>query len=697
MYICAKTTKNMKNTSAIFGTRLILNVRCAIAMIIFYFTGFTAQAQTTGLPVIRIETQDNASIDSKVDWTNITSFELTDPTNPENNILRENLSSRDRIRGRGNSTWHAPKKPYRVRFRENISLFGHSAAENWVLLANWFDATQGIKNAFAFELGARLNVPFTPSYHPVDLYLNGTYQGTYMLTQHRQIAPNGVTPGPGRVEIDPNNGWLVEMDFRWDEEDEDPKFRTRNFDLPLVMKNSDFPLADYTNQDATNFIVRDWNNFCDLMASGSFPENGYRDLIDMQSIINMFIVQVLTNNHDFNHPGSNFWHKNINGKIAAGPLWDFDLSFGAWHEGMNGTLQDLYYTNPTHNIWARREQAPNVRPNPTYPFFARFLDDPVFSAARRKSWNDNKVAIFSMVDFVDEMADKLRVSTTENYKIWRTDEQVDFDYWVNVLRDYVIERINFLDGVYNEGAPTVHIITAPAAICVGYDLALPTMPNVIANEAIVTSRGWQIFRNNVWVAFANPVTNSDTQLRYFATNARGTSYSNVVNIIINTIPATPVSISGPTSVAAGSNQEYSVETVNGATSYEWTLPTDWTLIGSTTGNSINVTVGAIGGSISVRAVNACGESAWTTLPVTINNASVSVVTGDERTIIAYNNIVQINGLKEGEVVSIYNLLGAKIYSRKTSQDPKYITNLMPGVYTVIIEGTNVRQKVVIVK
>ena len=691
----------MKNTSAIFGMRLVLCVRRTITMTIFCFAFLTMQAQvSTGLPVIRIETQNGAPIDSKVDWTNMTSFELTDPANPENNILRENLSSRDRIRGRGNSTWHTPKRPYRVRFRENVSLFGHSAAENWVLLANWFDATQGIRTAVAFELGARLGIPFTPSYHPVDLYLNGVYQGTYMLTQHRQVAPNGVTPGPGRVEIDPNDGWLVEFDFRWDEEDEDPKFRTRRFDLPLVMKNTDFPVGIYTNQDATNFIVRDWNNFADLMwyDNSDFPENGYRDLINMESIINMFIVHVLTNNHDFNHPGSNFWHKGVDGKITAGPLWDFDLSFGAWHEGMNGTLEDLYYTNPNHNMWARQEQAPNVRPLPTYWFFTRFLDDLVFHANWRESWNNNKVAIFSMIDFIDEMANKIRQSAEENYKIWRVDEQVDFDYWVNELKSYITIRINYLDAVYNEGAPTVHLITAPT-VCMGDDLALPALPSVFANDAIITSQGWQMYRNNAWVSFANPVTSSDTQLRYFATNARGTSYSNVVNITINTAPpATPAAISGFVSVRTGSNQLYSVETVSNVTSYEWTLPTGWTSTGSTNGNSINVIVGTVGGDISVRAINTCGESDWTTLAVTINdNASISVVGRDEKTIIAYNNMVQINGLKEGEIVSIYNLLGTKIYSRKASQDPEYITNLIPGIYTVIIEGTNVKQKVLIVK
>jgi len=431
-----------------------------IATILFFtITSFAIKASE--LPVIRINTPNAAAVMHRT-WLEGVTFELTDPNNPEHNMSSSN--SRDAIRGRGNSTWLAGvefgKKPYRFRFRENTSLMGLPAHRNWVLLSNWFDATLGLRTAFAFELGARLGVPYTPSYHFVELYMNGVYQGVYLLTEHRQVCPLGVG-APGRPQVHPEDGWMVEFDFRWDREDEDPKFRTRNFNLPLVIKGSDFREGhDYTNQDDINFVVRDWNELTDLMACTSFPENGYRDLIDMESLVNFFMVQVITNNVDFfvahprdgrTEPGSVFWHKNMDRRIAAGPLWDFDLSFGFFIYNGIRTSQLAntrgWYANNTD----LRILGPRYRAYPTYPFFARFFDDPVFRVAWKESWNNNREAIVSMVDWIDETSAKIRENALKNHQTWeRTSRQlVDFDLWVSRMRAYFLTRIEFLDEVYD--------------------------------------------------------------------------------------------------------------------------------------------------------------------------------------------------------------------------------------------------------
>ena len=173
-------------------------------------------------------------------------------------------------------------------------------------------------------------------------------------------------------------------------------------------------------------------------------------------------------------------------------------------------------------------------------------------------------------------------------------------------------------------APTVGNITSAAlTACAGENLTLPASPTVTGEN--ITAQGWQINRGGSWVAFANPVTTADTQLRYFATNACGTAHSgNTINITVSAAPATPTVISGSASICANSTQSYSVEAVSGAVSYVWTLPAGWS--GSSTTNVINVIAGAEGGTIRVRAVNACGESAEATLYVSITtNVTPSVV------------------------------------------------------------------------
>ena len=65
------------------------------------------------------------------------------------------------IRGRGNSTWGMPKKPYRLKLTDKQSLLGMPSSRDWVLLANYSDKTL-LRNALALDLGAKLGMAWTP-------------------------------------------------------------------------------------------------------------------------------------------------------------------------------------------------------------------------------------------------------------------------------------------------------------------------------------------------------------------------------------------------------------------------------------------------------------------------------------------------------------------------------------------------------
>ena len=86
-------------------------------------------------------------------------------------------------------------------------------------------------------------------------------------------------------------------------------------------------------------------------------------------------------------------------------------------------------------------------------------------------------------------------------------------------------------------------------------------------------------------------------------------------LTMNTAPATPGVIAGYTSLCEYTNQSYSIIPVSGATSYSWSLPTDWT--GTSGSNVINVVNSTYSGTISVTASNSCGTSAPATLNVTV--------------------------------------------------------------------------------
>ena len=102
-----------------------------------------------------------------------------------------------------------------------------------------------------------------------------------------------------------------------------------------------------------------------------------------------------------------------------------------------------------------------------------------------------------------------------------------------------------------------------------------------------------------------------------ANNACGSSAAQTLPIIWGSAPNMPGTISGPDTVcASSSNNTFAINTVNGATSYIWTLPSGWS--GTSTTAAIVTTAGSTGGTISVMASNGCATSAAQTLAVTIS-------------------------------------------------------------------------------
>ena len=100
-----------------------------------------------------------------------------------------------------------------------------------------------------------------------------------------------------------------------------------------------------------------------------------------------------------------------------------------------------------------------------------------------------------------------------------------------------------------------------------------------------------------------------------------------------TTPATPTTIYGSqTQCPSLTSQTYSVKAVSGATTYNWTVPTGWTITSGQNTNAITVKTGTSGqnGTINVQAANYCGQGGTQSLAVTINPgtpATPTAITG----------------------------------------------------------------------
>jgi uncharacterized repeat protein (TIGR02543 family) len=364
----------------------------------------------TGLPVIVIFTAGEAAITSKEDYVNA-DISIVDSQNPSNNL--ETVSG---VRGRGNSTWGYPKKPYRLKFDKKQSLFGYEPAKSWVLLANYQDPTL-LMNDVAFELGRRMDLPYTNHAVPVEVVLNGQHIGSYTLTEQVQV-------GKGRVDIDDRQGWFVELDSYYDE---DPKFRSTHYQLPVMIKSpEDLSDAEY------DFVRADINALDEALHSDSFPASGYCEMIDMDTFVDFLLVNEIVGNGELGHPKSAYMYKDKNGKISMGPLWDFDWAFN-----YNPDTK-LYFTSYEYH-------------SGKHPFFLRLFDDPVFTAKYKERWNLHYPAVAVISAFVDEEASRLQKSQTQNFIIWPwAGGVVDYDWQIACMKGWLNERIAYLNREINQ-------------------------------------------------------------------------------------------------------------------------------------------------------------------------------------------------------------------------------------------------------
>lgn len=235
-----------------------------------------------------------------------------------------------RIRGRGNSTWlWYDKKPYRIKLDEKASIVGLAAEKDWVLLANYRDPSH-VMNAFVFELGHVMGLPYTNHSRYMEVNLNGEYVGLYQLTEQ-------IEQGKNRVNVDDMDGILIALDL-----DDGPSlspqakdnFWSNIYGMPVAVKYpKEEELTDFTKSDIMDELGALESAILSIRRNKSNPEaikksmDKVRELLDVQSFIDYLIIQELTYNVELAAPRSMYMHKDVGGKWVMGPLWDFDAGF----------------------------------------------------------------------------------------------------------------------------------------------------------------------------------------------------------------------------------------------------------------------------------------------------------------------------------------------------------------------------------
>lgn len=241
------------------------------------------------------------------------------------------------LKGRGNYSWLQEKKCYTLSLAEAASPDGLPTGHNWILLANASEDTHLI-NALMFMLAEKIGIQWSPDFTFVDLYLNGSYAGNYLLCEKIEASDE-------RIPLS-GDEWMIERDGYCLTEEGAIHFTTtggETFAIHWPEEASDkqqSEIAAYiqTVEDSINTPL----------------DNTYKELVDFDSLVLKYIIDEISLCPDAWN-GSNFcYYDSTQNKLVFGIPWDYEFSLGntpSWFS----YLQDPYQFYHIHDTpWYKR-------------------------------------------------------------------------------------------------------------------------------------------------------------------------------------------------------------------------------------------------------------------------------------------------------------------------------------------------------
>ncbi len=410
------------------------------------------------------------------------------------------LASRAGIHLRGNSSAMFPKPPYRVELRDAMGddldqpLLGMPAESDWVLRNPYADKAL-MRDAFFYSLSRDMGMP-SPRYAYCELYRNvdetpvdpDDYLGVYLMVETiknqkdridlHQLKDDDVTLP------DITGGYIFK--FEWSAAEE-----------PLV----ECTAADHCWQDLEvvdpsplqpeqeAWLAEHLTGFTNALFGESFadPTAGYAPYIDVGSFVDQVILNELGREMDA-YVRSQYFYKDRDGKIFAGPIWDRDLTFDTGGFFENREIEGFMYQSQFGITWegaggaggtaeTAGSSATGTGGRAGFPgwggtgtpatmsrdggndWFPRLMEDPAFRAQLVARWQSLRTGLLSDAELdarIANLAAPLAAAAARNFAKWdilTTEMVVVFytpteDTWegqVAHMQQWMHDRIAWLD------------------------------------------------------------------------------------------------------------------------------------------------------------------------------------------------------------------------------------------------------------
>lgn len=321
----------------------------------------------------------------------------------------------DSVKGRGNSSWEASNKlfgkyAFNMKLAKKTNLFNidttklpdgskPSGSKSWCLLANNADESM-LRNALTYQLASEIGLLYSPEFSFVDIYDNGEYLGSYLVTekvdvgnsklvkgtsfedlneegakaegatkvkedtvkstytyggsnysmQYAKVSPNDVTSDSAKYPSETKGKYLLEFELKKrllppDGDERRTASEASWFRSPrgqyVVVKSPEF-----ATKEQVEFIAKKFAKMEEVAFTANASKSDLSTVMDVESFAKMYLIQEFSSNLDSAATSyyMTFDCAQTNPVFVANPVWDYDWAYGQYEnkvkKDVNGTLLD---------------------------------------------------------------------------------------------------------------------------------------------------------------------------------------------------------------------------------------------------------------------------------------------------------------------------------------------------------------------
>jgi len=423
--------------------------------------------ESSNLPIVVIDTFEGQEIpnDPKIDATMKIIFRENQQRNFLTDVSDPNALDYDgpiKIEYRGSSSSLLDKKQYAftpyddLGEKINVPFLDMPTENDWILNGLAYDPSY-MRDFLSYKLSNLIgNYASRGKY--CELVLNGEFRGIYVLQEKLKADDSRIDIK--KIKDDDltlpklTGGYITKTDKI--EGSDTVAWGMDNYGGWQSNFVHEHPKSSEVMPEQHSYIE---NEFLTLQSYGNNPSNssiieGYPSIIDVPSFIDFIILNEISSNAD-GYEFSTFFHKDRNDKLRAGPIWDFNLTFG------NDLFQWGYDRSHT-DVWQFYDQG-NMGPK----FWKDLFDDSLFNCYLSKRWQElsapgmplNEEEIFELIDSIEVLI----LEAVERQEIVSGTTGV-FTQNIIEMKAFISERIEWISNQLTDISLCDNIVTPEIVI-----------------------------------------------------------------------------------------------------------------------------------------------------------------------------------------------------------------------------------------